>query len=134
MRGVSVWTPPNGCSFQERRWRGSFVFARRGIVPEACSSYFLPRIVGVGKALEWCTTGRVFLAKTEASSGLFNHIVPASAVLPKALEIAHEIADNTSVVSVALTKHLIWDGLRDTPNPEYTHLNDSKCIYYMGCV
>jgi enoyl-CoA hydratase/carnithine racemase len=111
----------------------SFVFARRGIVPEACSSYFLPRLVGTGKALEWCLTGRVFRARTEAASGLFNHVVPADAVLPKALEIATEIAAHTSAVSVALTKHLLWDAQRDGANPEQAHLNDSKCIFYMGC-
>jgi len=108
-----------------------FVFARRGIVPEACSSWFLPRIVGISKAAELVYTGRIFRAEEEVRSGLFNHVVPASAVLPRALEIARESADNTSATSVALSKALLWHGLGD-PDPQTAHLNDSKCIYWAG--
>ena len=108
-----------------------FVFARRGIVPEACSSWFLPRIVGIGKATELCYTGRVFRASEEADSGLFNHIVPAGDVLTKAQEIAREIADNTSAVSVALSKALLWHGLGQD-DPQSAHLIDSKCIHWTG--
>ena len=72
-------------------------------------SFFLPRIVGIGKAMELCATGRTFRAKEEEASGLFNHIVDArEGVLPKALEIAEEIAVNTSPTSVALTKAMLW--------------------------
>jgi len=106
-----------------------FVFARRGIVPEACSSWFLPRIVGIAKAAELCMTGRLFLAKDEPS--LFNHVVPASEVVLKARAIAREIADNTSAVSVALTRALLWHGLA-APDPQSTLLVDSKCIYWCG--
>ena len=108
-----------------------FVFARRGIVPEACSSWFLPRIVGISKAAELCYTGRVFRAHQEADSGLFNAVVPADQVLPKAMELAREIAENTSAVSVALSKALLWHGL-GAPDPQHAHLADSKCIYWMG--
>jgi enoyl-CoA hydratase/carnithine racemase len=108
-----------------------FVFARRGIVPEACSSWFLPRIVGISKATELVYTGRIFRAEEEKRSGLFNHVVPASTVLPRALEIAREIADNTSATSVALSKALLWHGLAD-PDPQMAHLRDSKCIYWAG--
>ena len=108
-----------------------FVFARRGIVPEACSSWFLPRIVGISKAVEFCVTGRVFRAADEAASGLFNHIVPADQVLPKAMEIAREIADNTSAVSVALARALLWHGLAQ-PDPQHAHIIDSKCIFWAG--
>jgi enoyl-CoA hydratase/carnithine racemase len=108
-----------------------FVFARRGIVPEACSSWFLPRIVGISKALELCITGRVFRAADEKGSGLFNHVVPADQVLPKAMEIAREIADNTSAVSVALSRALLWHGL-GAPDPQHAHLIDSKCIFWAG--
>lgn len=108
-----------------------FVFARRGIVPEACSSWFLPRIVGISKAAELVYTGRIFRAEEEKRSGLFNHVVPASTVLPRALEIAREIADNTSATSVALSKALLWHGLGDD-DPQTAHLNDSKCIYWAG--
>ncbi|MEE8311941.1 MAG: crotonase/enoyl-CoA hydratase family protein [Candidatus Binatia bacterium] len=108
-----------------------FVFARRGIVPEACSSWFLPRIVGINKATELCYTGRVFRAAEEAGSGLFNHVVPGDEVLPKAMAIAREIADNTSAVSVALSKALLWHGLGQD-DPQSAHLIDSKCIHWTG--
>jgi enoyl-CoA hydratase/carnithine racemase len=108
-----------------------FVFARRGIVPEACSSWFLPRIVGISKALELCITGRVFRAADEAGSGLFNHVVPADQVLPRAMEIAREIADNTSATSVALSRALLWHGL-GAPDPQHAHIIDSKCIFWAG--
>ncbi len=108
-----------------------FVFARRGIVPEACSSWFLPRIVGISKAAELCYTGRVFRAADEAGSGLFNHVVPKDQVLTKALEIAREIADNTSAVSVALSRALLWHGLGEA-DPQSAHLIDSKCIFWAG--
>jgi len=105
-----------------------FVFARRGIVPEACSSYFLPKVVGIGKALEFCMTGRIFKAKDEEKSGLFNYVVPKDQVLDKAMSIAKEIASSTSAVSVALTRGLL---LR-TENPFEAHLAESKCIYWTG--
>ncbi len=108
-----------------------FVFARRGIVPEACSSWFLPRIVGISKASELCITGRVFKASDEASSGLFNYVLPAAQVLDKAMNLAREIAENTSAVSVALSRALLWRGLA-SPAPQHAHLIDSKCIYWMG--
>ncbi|HEX4335708.1 MAG TPA: enoyl-CoA hydratase-related protein [Polyangiaceae bacterium] len=108
-----------------------FVFTRRGIVPEACSSWFLPRIVGPSKAAELIYTGRVFRAADEAHSGLFNYVLPVDQVLPKAEALAREIADNTSATSVALSKALLTRGLAD-PNPESAHLNDSRCIYWAG--
>jgi enoyl-CoA hydratase/carnithine racemase len=108
-----------------------FVFARRGIVPEAASSWFLPRIVGISKATELVYTGRVFRAADEAASGLFNYVLPAEKVLPRALELAHEIADNTSATSIALSKGLLWHGLSDS-DPQTAHLRDSKCIYWAG--
>jgi len=108
-----------------------FVFARRGIVPEACSSWFLPRIVGITKAAELCYTGRVFRAAEEATSGLFNYVVPNAEVLPKATSLAREIADNTSAVSVALSRALLWHGLGEA-DPQSAHLVDSKCIHWLG--
>ena len=108
-----------------------FVFARRGIVPEACSSWFLPRIVGISKAAELCLTGRVFTAKEEAGSRLFNYVVPSAEVLPKAMSIAREIADNTSAVSCALSRALLWHGLGED-DPQSVHLVDSKCIHWTG--
>jgi len=108
-----------------------FVFCRRGIVPEACSSWFLPRIVGIGKATELCYTGRVFRAEDEADSGLFNYVVPTEQVLERAMGLAREIAENTSAVSVALSKALLWHGLGQD-DPQSAHLIDSKCIHWAG--
>jgi len=108
-----------------------FVFARRGVVPEACSSWFLPRIVGIAKATELVYTGRVFRASEEANSGLFNYLVPREQVLPQAMNIAREIAENTSAVSVTLSKGLLWHGLSQ-PDPYAAHLVESKCFYWTG--
>jgi len=108
-----------------------FVFTRRGVVPEACSSWFLPRIVGISKAAEWIYTGRVFRASEEAKSGLFNYVVPQEKVFDKAMTIAREIAENTSAVSVALSKALLWHGLAEG-DPQSAHLIDSRCFYWMG--
>lgn len=108
-----------------------FPFTRRGVVPEACSSWFLPRIVGMAKATEWVYTGRVFRADQEAGCGLFNHVVPKEQVLEKALAIAGEIVDNTSAVSVALGKALLWHGQAE-PDPQSVHLIDSRCFFWMG--
>ncbi|HTY22892.1 MAG TPA: enoyl-CoA hydratase-related protein [Desulfomonilaceae bacterium] len=108
-----------------------FVFTRRGVVPEACSSWFLPRIVGVSKAAELIYTGRVFRAEAEAASGLFNYVLPREEVLPKAMTIAQEIAEQTSAVSVALSKALLWHGLSEE-DPQSVHLIDSRCFHWCG--
>ncbi|MBW2083454.1 MAG: crotonase/enoyl-CoA hydratase family protein [Deltaproteobacteria bacterium] len=108
-----------------------FVFARRGVVPEACSSWFLPRIVGMAKATEWVYTGRIFKASDAADSGLFNYVVPRDQVLKKALKIAQEIAHNTSAVSVALAKALLWHGYSE-PDPQAAHLAESRCFFWAG--
>jgi len=89
----------------------------------------LPRIVGIAKAAELCMTGRIFLAKQEPA--LFNAVVAADEVLPRARAIAREIADNTSAVSIALTRALLWHGL-ELPTPEAAFRVDSKCIFWSG--
>lgn len=108
-----------------------FVFARRGVVLEACSSWFLPRIVGMAKATELAFTGRIFRAADERHSGLFNQVVPNGQALAKATEIAREIADNTSAMSVTLCKALLWHGLAEG-DPQSAHLIDSRCFYWAG--
>ncbi|MGH2760831.1 MAG: crotonase/enoyl-CoA hydratase family protein [Actinomycetota bacterium] len=108
-----------------------FVFARRGIVPEACSSWFLPRIVGIGRATEWVYSGRVFPATEAYEAGLIQHICAPDVLLERAHEIAREIVDNTSAVSVALSRHLLWRGL-GLDHPMEAHKVDSKAIYAMG--
>jgi enoyl-CoA hydratase/carnithine racemase len=108
-----------------------FVFARRGVVPEACSSWFLPRIVGISKAAELVYTGRVFRAAEEAASGLFSYVVPREQVLSTAMKIAEEISENAAPVSVALSKALLWHGLAED-DPQSVHLIDSRCFYWAG--
>ena len=108
-----------------------FVFTRRGVVPDACASWFLPRIVGISKAAELIYTGRVFRAAEEANSGLFNRVVAQDQVLTRAMSIAKEIAENTAPVSVALSKALLWHGLGER-DPQSVHLIDSRCFYWVG--
>lgn len=97
-----------------------FVFARRGIMPEAASSWYLPRVVGIAQALEWVTTGRVFSATEARAGGLVSHVVPTDEVLPTAMAIAREIADNTSAISLAAARHAMWTAMSEaTPWPAH---------------
>ena len=91
--------------------RFGFVFARRGIVPEACSSWFLPRIVGISKATEWVYTGRIFSAQEALEGGLVRSVHEPEDLLAAAYVLAREIADNTAPVSVSLARHMLWRGL-----------------------
>jgi enoyl-CoA hydratase/carnithine racemase len=108
-----------------------FVFARRGIVPEACSSWFLPRIVGISQAMEWVTTGRVFTAGEALRGGLVRSVHPADELMRAATELAREIADNTAPVSVALARQLMWRGLGET-HPMQAHQADSRAMFSRG--
>lgn len=108
-----------------------FVFSRRGIVPEACSSWFLPRVAGISQAMEWVATGRVFGAEEAFAGGLVSRVVAPDALLPTAHEIGREIADNTSAVSVALARQLLWKML-GAEHPMEAHKLDSQAIYAMG--
>jgi enoyl-CoA hydratase/carnithine racemase len=111
--------------------RFGFVFARRGIVPEAASSWFLPRLVGISQAAEWCYTGRVFPAEEALAGRLVSRVVPPAALLDTARALAREIADNTSAVSVTLTRALLWRML-GADHPMEAHKIDSKLIDEMG--
>jgi enoyl-CoA hydratase/carnithine racemase len=111
--------------------RIGFVFSRRGIVPEAASSFFLPRIVGISNALEWCYSGRVFDAKEALQGGLIKAIHAPAALLPAARTIAREIADNASAVSVALIRQMMWRGLGFS-HPMEAHRIDSRAILSRG--
>lgn len=108
-----------------------FVFARRGIVPEACSSYFLPRVVGINQALEWCYTGRVFPAQEALDGGLVRSLHGKDELLDVARGIAREIADNTSAISVSLIRHMMWRTL-GADHPMEGHKLDSRGIYHLG--
>ncbi|HVJ51930.1 MAG TPA: crotonase/enoyl-CoA hydratase family protein [Aliidongia sp.] len=111
--------------------RFGFVFARRGIVPEACSSWFLPRIVGISQALEWVYSGRVFPAKEALDAKLVKQLYPAAELLPAARAIAREIADNTAPISVALSRQMLWRML-GADHPMEAHRIDSRGIYTLG--
>jgi len=108
-----------------------FVFAKRGIVPEACSSWFLPRIVGINRAAEWVYTGRVFDAEEARAAGLVSRVVGPEAVVETARGLAREIADNTSAMSVALSRQMLWRML-GADHPMEAHKIDSRAIYFMG--
>jgi len=108
-----------------------FVFARRGIVPEACSSWFLPRIVGISQALEWVLSGRLFSVDEAVSRGLVRSSHAPDQLLPDARDLATEIADNTSAISVALARQMLWRML-GADHPMEAHKVDSRAIYYTG--
>lgn len=111
--------------------RFGFVFARRGIVPEAASSWFLPRIVGVPTALEWCMTGRLFDAAEALDKGLVRSVHPQGELMDAALALVDEIAGNTSAVSVAMTRAMLWR-LPAAEHPMMAHRIDSRAIYWLS--
>ena len=108
-----------------------FVFTRRGVVPEACSSWFLPRIVGMSQAAEWILTGRVFTAQEALEGGLISEILSSEDLVHRARELALEIAQNTSAISVALARQLLWR-MAGANHPMEAHKIDSKCMYWTG--
>jgi enoyl-CoA hydratase/carnithine racemase len=108
-----------------------FVFARRGIAPEACSTFFLPRVVGISRASEWVMTGRVFDAAEALAGGLVSRVVEPDELLPAAFEIAREVALNTSPVTVALARQLLWRQLSDS-SPMQAHRLESQAIWSRG--
>jgi enoyl-CoA hydratase/carnithine racemase len=111
--------------------RFGFVFARRGIVPEACSSWFLPRVVGISTALEWTMSGRVFDAEEALRGGLVRSLHAPDDLLPAAYDLAGEIASNTSAVSVAMTRQMLWRML-GADHPMAAHRIDSPAIANLG--
>jgi enoyl-CoA hydratase/carnithine racemase len=111
--------------------RMGFVFSRRGVVPEACSTWFLPRIVGIAQAAEWVYTGRVFDADEALRGRLVSRVLEPDALLPAARTLAREIADNTSAVSVALSRQMMWK-LLGADHPMAAHRLDSLGMYWTG--
>jgi enoyl-CoA hydratase/carnithine racemase len=111
--------------------RFGFVFARRGIVPEACSSWFLPRVVGISRAQEWVTTGRVFPASEALEGGLVRSVHAPDELLPAARGLAREIAEHTAPVSVALARRMLWRML-GAHHPMEAHRVDSRAMGVRG--
>lgn len=111
--------------------RFGFVFARRGLVPEAASSWFLPRVVGISQAMEWVATGRLFDAQEALAGRLVSRVVPPEELLPHAYGLAREIADNTSAVSVALSRQMLWSMLGQD-SPWAAHRAESRAVDLLG--
>jgi enoyl-CoA hydratase/carnithine racemase len=130
--GVGItMTLPMDIRLASEQARIGFVFARRGIVPEACSSWFLPRLVGIQQAAEWVFTGRVFTASEALAGGLVRSVHPADELLPAAYELAAEIAEHTAPVSVALSRQMLWRMLC-ADHPMMAHRADSRGILERG--
>lgn len=107
-----------------------FVFNRRGIVPEGCSTYFLPRIVGISLASELVLSGRIFSSKEALEMGLVSRIVPPEALMETVMKLANDIAENTSAISSALARQMLWKGLGDD-HPMAAHIRESQGLEYM---
>jgi enoyl-CoA hydratase/carnithine racemase len=130
--GVGItMTLPMDIRLAVRGAKIGFVFVRRGIVPEACSGWFLPRLVGISQALEWVSTGRVFDASEARDGGLVRSVHPEGKLMGEARALAKEIVDNTSPVSVALGRRLLWDML-GAAHPMEAHRADSRAMYARG--
>ena len=130
--GVGVtMTLPMDIRLASDKARFGLVFARRGLVPEAASSWFLPRIVGISKALEWTYSGKVFSPEEALSGGLIRSVHSSEELLEEAYKISNEIIENTSSVSVALTRQMLWKML-GADHPMEAHKVDSRAIYALG--
>lgn len=106
-------------------------FTRRGIVPESCSTWFLPRLVGIGRAIEWTVTGRIFPAAEALSAGLVHELVPAADVLDRAIAVAKDIAIGSSPVAIALARQMMWRGL-SAGHPVEANRLESDALLALG--
>src|SRR5277367_4321994 len=127
----ATMTLPMDVRLASEEARMGFVFARRGIIPAACSSWFLPRVVGISQAMEWVATGRVFSAQEALEGGLVRSLYPKDELLDAARALGREIADNTAPVSVALARRLMWRML-GAEHPMLAHRADSRGMVARG--
>jgi enoyl-CoA hydratase/carnithine racemase len=127
----ATMTLPMDVRLASQEARMGFVFARRGIIPEACSSWFLPRVVGISRAMEWVATGRVFSAQEGLEAGLLRSLHAPDELLPAARELAAEIVDNAAPVSVALARRMMWSML-GAEHPMLAHRADSRGMFARG--
>ena len=127
----ATMTLPMDIRIASKSARFGFVFSRRGAVPEACSSWFLPRIVGISKALDWCYTGKVFNSPEALQHGLVSDVLPDDKLIDRALEIGSSYSAKTSAVSVSLARRMMWNMLAAT-HPEEAHILDSMAMERMG--
>lgn len=128
--GVTM-TLPMDIRLASTEARLGFVFARRGIIPEACSSWYLPRLVGISKALEWTMSGRIMPADEAREGGLVSEVLAPEDLLPRAREIAKEFTEQTSAVSVAMIRQMMWQML-GAAHPMEAHRIDSRAMQQMG--
>ena len=128
--GVSM-TLPMDIRIASESARFGLPFTRRGILPESCATWFLPRIVGIATAVDWACSGRLFPATEALAAGLVRELVPANEVLARAHEVAREIATQTSAVSVALTRQMLWRQL-GSPHPMSANQLESKALLALG--
>jgi len=130
--GVGVtMTLPMDVRIASEEARFGFVFVRRGIIPEACSSWFLPRLVGIGQALEWVYSGKVFSAEEALAGGLVRSLHPPQQLLDEALRLIREFTAESAPVSVALSRQLLWRML-GAEHPMLAHRADSLGMYLRG--
>ena len=130
--GVGVtMTLPMDIRICSDRAKFGFVFAKRGIVPEACSSWFLPKIVGISNALQWCLSGKIFQPTEALEKGLITEITSEEDLLKRAKEIASDFVDSTSSLSVTLIRQMLWKML-GADHPMEAHKVDSRGVYFLG--
>ena len=127
----ATMTLPMDVRIASKSARFGFVFSRRGAVPEACSSWFLPRIVGISKALDWCYTGKVFNSQEALQHGLVSEVISDDKLIDRALEIGSSYSSKTSAISVSLARQMMWNMLAAT-HPEEAHILDSMAMERMG--
>ncbi len=127
----ATMTLPMDIRIASKSARFGFVFSRRGAVPEACSSWFLPRIVGISKALDWCYTGKLFNSQEALQHGLVSDVISDDKLIERALEIGSSYSSKTSAISVSLARQMMWNMLAAT-HPEEAHILDSMAMERMG--
>ena len=127
----ATMTLPMDIRIASQSARFGFVFSRRGAVPEACSSWFLPRIVGISKALDWCYTGKVFNSQEALRHGLVSDVISDDKLIDRALDIASSYSSKTSAISVSLSRYMMWNMLAAS-HPEEAHILDSMAMERMG--
>lgn len=128
--GVTM-TLPMDIRIASERARFGFVFGKVGIVPEAASSWFLPRIVGISQALEWCYSAEVFDAAEALRGRLVKSVVPPERLLDEAHRIAHVLTDGRSAASIAMTRQLLWRNSAES-HPLEAHRSDSLAVFYLS--
>ena len=127
----ATMTLPMDIRIASKSARFGFVFSRRGAVPEACSSWFLPRIVGISKALDWCYTGKIFDSQEALQHGLVSDVISDDKLIERSLEIGSSYSSKTSAISVSLARQMMWNMLAAT-HPKEAHILDSMAMERMG--